>query len=189
MELYTSELNKLSTAILEKIVEAIGMKTEEMKELVGEGRQTIRVNYYPPCHLSDQVLGLTPHSDATLITILLQLNDVHGLQVRKDGNWVPVKPLPNAFILNVGDILEIITNGTYRSIEHRATVNPEKERLSFATFIGVGAGGEIGPAPSLVSKQKPAMFRRVKVEEYYKGMFSRKLQGKSYLDYMKIEQD
>ncbi|MBA0580016.1 hypothetical protein Gorai_022255 [Gossypium raimondii] len=189
MELYTSELNKLSTAILEKIVEAIGMKTEEMKELVGEGRQTIRVNYYPPCHLSDQVLGLTPHSDATLITILLQLNDVHGLQVRKDGNWVPVKPLPNAFILNVGDILEIITNGTYSSIEHRATVNPKKERLSFATFIGVGAGGEIGPAPSLVSKQKPAMFRRVKVEEYYKGMFSRKLQGKSYLDYMKIEQE
>ncbi|XP_017641322.1 protein SRG1-like [Gossypium arboreum] len=189
MELYTSELNKLSTAILEKIVEAIGMKTEEMKEFVGEGRQTIRVNYYPPCHLSDQVLGVTPHSDATLITILLQLNDVHGLQVRKDGNWVPVKPLPNAFIHNVGDILEIITNGTYRSIEHRATVNREKERLSFATFIGVGAGGEIGPAPSLVSKQKPAMFRRVKVEEYYKGMFSRKLHGKSYIDYLKIEQD
>ncbi|XP_039022887.1 protein SRG1-like isoform X3 [Hibiscus syriacus] len=188
MELYSSELNNLYIAILAKMAEALNMKTEEM-EFIGEGRQAMRVNYYPPCHLPAQVIGLTPHSDASVITILLQLNEVEGLQIKKDGKWVSVKPLPNAFIVNIGDIFEIITNGRYRSIEHRATVNSERERLSFATFCGVGDDGEIGPAPSLISEQTPAMFRRVKVEEYYKGLFARKLQGKSYLDFMRIEHD
>ncbi|GMJ05351.1 SENESCENCE-RELATED GENE 1, senescence-related gene 1 [Hibiscus trionum] len=189
MELYSSELNNLYLAILAKMAEALNMKTEEMEEFIGEGRQAMRVNYYPPCHLPEQVIGLTPHSDASVITILLQLNEVEGLQIKKDGKWVSVKPLPNAFIVNIGDIFEIITNGTYRSIEHRATVNSKRERLSIATFCGLGIDGEIGPAPSLISEQTPAIFRRVKVEEYYKGLFARKLQGKSYLDFMRTEHD
>lgn len=107
MESYSSELNNLFKAILAKMVEALSMKTEEMEKFIGEGRQAIR-NYYPPCHLPKQVIGLTPHSDASIITILLQLNEVEGLQIRKDGKWVTVKPLPNAFIVNVGDLLEVI---------------------------------------------------------------------------------
>ncbi|GMJ05350.1 SENESCENCE-RELATED GENE 1, senescence-related gene 1 [Hibiscus trionum] len=189
MERYTSDLNNLSVAMLEKIAEALHMKAEEMTEFVGEGRQTIRVNCYPPCELSDQVMGLTAHSDATLITILLQLNDVDGLEIRKDGKWVRVHPLPDAFIINVGDILEIISNGRYRSIEHRGTVHPVNERLSFATFFGLAYDGELGPAPSLISEQTPAKFTRVKVQEFYKGLFARKLQGKAYIDTFKIQQD
>ncbi|XP_039022886.1 protein SRG1-like isoform X2 [Hibiscus syriacus] len=189
MERYTSDLNSLSKAMQEKIAEALHMKIEEMKELVGEGRQTIRVNCYPPCDMSDQVMGITPHSDATLITVLLQLNDVDGLEIRKDGKWVRVHPQPDAFIVNVGDMLEIISNGRYRSIEHRGTVHPEKERLSFATFFGLRYDGELGPAPSLVSEQSPAKFMKVKVQEFYKGLFSRGLQGKAYIDTFKIDQD
>ncbi|KAK8706354.1 hypothetical protein V6N13_049923 [Hibiscus sabdariffa] len=189
MERYTSDLNNLSTAMLEKIAEALHMETEEMTEFVGEGRQTIRINCYPPCELSDQVMGLTPHSDATLITILLQLNDVDGLEIRKDGKWVQVQPLPNAFIINVGDILEIMSNGRYRSIEHRGTVHPVKERFSFAAFFGPRLDGELGPAPSLISEQTPAKFRRATVQEFYKGLFARRLQGKAYVDTFKIQQD
>ncbi|XP_039022946.1 protein SRG1-like [Hibiscus syriacus] len=189
MERYTFDLNNLSTAMLGKIAEALHMKTEEMTVFVGEGRQTIRVNCYPPCELSDQVMGLTPHSDSTLITILLQLNDVDGLEIRKGGKWVQIQPLPDAFVINVGDILEIISNGRYYSIEHRVTVHPEKERLSFATFFGLGHDGELGPAPSLVSEQTPAKFTRVKVQEFYKGLFSRRLQGKAYIDTFRIQQD
>ncbi|KAK6229221.1 hypothetical protein SCA6_018172 [Theobroma cacao] len=146
----------------------------------------MRMNYYPPCGEPEQVIGLTPHSDATGLTILLQVNEVEGLQVKKDGNWVPVKPLPNAFIVNIGDVLEIITNGVYRSIEHRATVNSEKERLSIATFCSPNYNGEVGPAPSLISEGNQALFRRVRVEEYFKTLFARQLQEKSYLDSMRI---
>ncbi|KAL2331278.1 hypothetical protein Fmac_018859 [Flemingia macrophylla] len=93
------------------------------------------MNYYPPSPQPEKVIGLTPHSDGVGLTILLQVNEVEGLQIKKNGMWVPIMPLPNAFIVNIGDILEIITNGIYQSIEDRATVNSEIERLSIATSL------------------------------------------------------
>ena len=53
------------------------------------------------------MIGLNPHSDGIGLTILLQINETEGLQIKKDGIWVPVKPLPNAFIVNIGDMLEV----------------------------------------------------------------------------------
>ncbi|XP_038685498.1 protein SRG1-like [Tripterygium wilfordii] len=186
LELYSLEVKNQAMEILELMAKALNMKDEEMREFFEEGYQSIRMNYYPPCPQPEKVIGLTPHSDAVALTILLQVNEVEGLQVKKDGKWVPVKPLPNAFIVNIGDMLEIITNGTYRSIEHRATVNSEKERLSIATFYSPRYDGEVGPALSLIGEGKPALFKRVSVEEYFKGLFARKLNSKSYLDVMRI---
>nr|KYP57139.1 Protein SRG1 [Cajanus cajan] len=112
---------------------------------------------------------------------------VEGLQIKKDGMWVPVIPLPNAFVVNVGDILEIITNGIYRSIEHRATVNSEKERVSIATFYSPRHDAVIGPWPSLITKQTPPQFKRIQTMEYFKNFFARKLEGKAYRDALRIE--
>jgi isopenicillin N synthase-like dioxygenase len=94
--------------IVEYMGKALKMDENEMRMLFEDGVQSMRMNYYPPCPEPEKVIGLTPHSDGSALTILLQLNDVQGLQVRKDGNWVPVKPLPNAFIVNIGDILEVL---------------------------------------------------------------------------------
>ncbi|CAH8304150.1 unnamed protein product [Eruca vesicaria subsp. sativa] len=131
LETYSTEVKSIAKILLEKMARALKIKPEEMEELFDdELGQKIRMNYYPPCPEPDQVNGATPHSDATGLTILLQ--------IKKDGKWIPVKPLPNAFIVNIGDILEIITNGTYKSIEHRGVVNSEKERLSVAAFHNNG---------------------------------------------------
>ncbi|KAL8090938.1 hypothetical protein AgCh_040135 [Apium graveolens] len=129
------------------------MNPEEMEVLFDEGMQSMRMNYYPPCPQPDQVIGIAPHSDSVGLTILLQLNETEGLQVRKDGIWVPIKPLPSAFVVNIGDILEVVTNGTYLSIEHRGVVNSEKERMSIATFLNSNLQGDFGPAPSLLSSE------------------------------------
>ncbi|CAI0437376.1 unnamed protein product [Linum tenue] len=187
LENYSLEVRNLAAKVLDQMAKALKMKPEEMKDIFsGNIRQAMRTNYYPPCPEPDKVIGLTPHSDSTGLTILLQVNEVEGLQIKKDGSWVPVKVLPNAFVVNVGDIVEIITNGVYRSIEHRATVNSEKERLSIASFHSPRFDGEIYPAPSLVTGESPALFRNVSVKEYLKGLFSRELQGKSYLDTLRI---
>jgi isopenicillin N synthase-like dioxygenase len=93
--------------ILKLMAKAIGMEYNYMKNLFEDGRQSIRMNYYPPCPQPELVIGLSPHSDATGLTILLQLNEIEGLQIRKDGMWIPVIPLPNAFVVNIGDILEV----------------------------------------------------------------------------------
>ena len=93
---------------LEQMGKALNMEEMEMKELFEDGTQTMRMNYYPPCPQPEKVIGLTPHSDADAVTILLQVNEVEGLQIRKNGRWVPVKPMPNAFTINVGDKMEVI---------------------------------------------------------------------------------
>ncbi|TKY49256.1 SRG1 protein [Spatholobus suberectus] len=186
LEVYSQEMKDLAMAIIGHMGKALKMEEKEIKELCEDGMQLMRMNYYPPCPQPEKVIGLSPHSDGIGLTILLQVNEVEGLQIRKDGSWVPVKPLPNAFIVNVGDILEIITNGIYRSIEHRATVNSDKERLSIATFYSPRQDGVVGPASSLITEQTPARFKSIGVKEYFNGLFSRKLDGKSYVDVMSI---
>ncbi|CAA7060227.1 unnamed protein product [Microthlaspi erraticum] len=187
IETYSAEVRSITKILLAKMATALKIKPEEMEKLFDDELvQRLRMNYYPPCPQPDKVIGLTPHSDFTGLTILLQVNEVEGLQIKKNGKWVSVKPLPNAFVVNVGDMIEIITNGIYRSIEHRGVVNAEKERLSVAAFHNVGYGKEFGPLRSLVERQKAAFFRSMPTDEYFEGLFSRELGGKAYLDVMRI---
>ncbi|GAB2299055.1 hypothetical protein Dimus_033129 [Dionaea muscipula] len=187
LERYSDELKKLALFMLDCIAKALNMKADEMRDLYEGARQGMRMNYYPPCPQPDVAIGLTPHSDASALTILLQINEVEGLHIKKDRRWIAVKPLPNAFIVNIGDTLEILTNGMYNSVEHRAVVNSEKERLSIATFHGARLDGEIGPAPSLITPQSPALFRRIKALDYFKAHVSCKLDGKSCMDQLRIQ--
>ena len=83
---------------------------------------------------------------------------------------------------------QIVSNGVYRSIEHRATVNLAKERLSVATFYSSNLNSELGPAGSIIGPHNPPCFRREPTEQYFKGFFARKLYGKSYLEVMRLEQ-
>jgi len=94
--------------IVEEMGKSLKMEEREMRELFENGMQSMRMNYYPACPEAEKVIGLTPHSDGVGLTILLQVSEVEGLQVRKDGMWILVKPLPNAFIVNIGDMLEVI---------------------------------------------------------------------------------
>ncbi|KAG5068361.1 hypothetical protein JHK85_000738 [Glycine max] len=187
LESYSLELGKLSIAIIKLISKALEINTNELLELFEDLSQSMRMNCYPPCPQPEHVIGLNPHSDAGALTILLQVNEMEGLQIRKDGMWIPIKPLSNAFVINVGDILEILTNGIYRSVEHRATINAEKERISIATFHRPQMNRIVGPTPSLVTPERPALFKRIGVADYYRGYFSRELRGKSYIDVIKIK--
>ncbi|WJX30915.1 hypothetical protein P8452_19403 [Trifolium repens] len=82
--------------------------------------------------------------------------------------------------------IQIITNGIYPSIEHQATVNSEKERISLATFYGPNMQAILAPAPSLVTQERPAQFRKISVVDHFNGYFPQELRGKSYLNQMKI---
>ncbi|MCL7046874.1 hypothetical protein MKW94_012716, partial [Papaver nudicaule] len=107
MESYSSELNKLSMVLLEMMEKALQVaEAKGITKFFEDGFQQMRMNYYPPCPRPELVTGLTSHSDFGGLTILLQLNEVEGLQIKKDERWISVKPLPDAFIVNVGDVLE-----------------------------------------------------------------------------------
>ncbi|XP_031132288.1 protein SRG1-like [Ipomoea triloba] len=186
IEAYSLEVHKLAMKILSLVAKILGIKAEEMSMLFEEGMQSIRMNYYPPCPQPELVLGLSPHSDAGGLTILLQANETQGLEIKKDGIWIPIVPIHNAFIVNIGGSLEIFTNGIYSSIEHRGVVNREKERISIATFHSPKMNGELGPASNLITPQTPAKFKRVSVMDYFRQFLGRKLDGKSHVDAYKI---
>ncbi|KAI9126632.1 hypothetical protein K1719_002228 [Acacia pycnantha] len=108
-----------------------------------------------------------------------EVNGVSGLQVDKNGVWVPVNILPNSLVVNVGDILEIISNGVYKSPVHRATVNTGKERISMVLFFVAKLDAEIGPAKSLISPENPPLYKTLEAEKYFNDYFSLKQQGRS----------
>lgn len=72
--------------------------------------QGLWLNHYPPCRQANRVLGMSPHTDAAGLTLLLQVNDMPGLQIRRDGKWFAVDALDGALVLIVGDILEVMDN-------------------------------------------------------------------------------
>ncbi|KAF5752516.1 hypothetical protein HS088_TW01G00431 [Tripterygium wilfordii] len=189
LERYITELQELGMKLLMVMARALKIEREEVMELFDDGMQSMRMTYYPQCPQPELVMGITPHSDATGITILNQLNGVDGLEIKKDGVWIPVKFLPDAFVVNVGDILEILSNGVYSSIEHRVTVNSKKERISISFFMNPKFEADIGPISSLINLQNPPLFKKLGMEQYVKDFFSRKLNGKSHLERMKIETD
>lgn len=67
----------------------------------------LRVNFYPKCPQPDLTLGLSPHSDPGGMTILLPDQNVAGLQVRRNDGWITVKPEAHAFIVNIGDQIQV----------------------------------------------------------------------------------
>ncbi|KAK7260566.1 hypothetical protein RIF29_26718 [Crotalaria pallida] len=187
LESYFTELRKLGMTLLGLLGQAISMDMKEVEELFDDGMQSMRMTYYPPCPQPEQVEGLTPHSDANGITILHQINGVEGLEIKKGGVWIPVTFHPNAFVVNVGDIMEILSNGAYTSVEHRAAVNKEKERISIAMFFNLKLEAEIGPVKRLISPENPSLFKSMQMEDYVKDFFSRNLNGKSNLEKMRIK--
>lgn len=107
LDKYSAELKRVADCLVGFMAKNLGLHPEEFANLFNDGIQSVRINYYPPCRHANKVLGLSPHSDAVGLTLLLQVNQVEGLQIRRNGRWLPIKPLPGAFIVNIGDILEV----------------------------------------------------------------------------------
>ncbi|ONI28331.1 hypothetical protein PRUPE_1G138800 [Prunus persica] len=187
VEVYSKEVRKLCQNLLKYIAMGLGLKGDVFEKMFGETVQAIRMNYYPPCSRPDLVLGLSPHSDGSALTVLQQGKDTSvGLQILKDDRWVPVKPIPNALIINIGDTTEVLTNGKYKSVEHRAVTNKEKDRLSIVTFYAPSYEIELGPMEELVDENNPCKYRRYIHGEYSKHYVTNKLQGKKTLEFAKI---
>ncbi|KAF7816419.1 protein SRG1-like [Senna tora] len=175
---YSAEICRVSEEILANLSMLMRMKEDSLKELHKVMRIAMRMNYYPFCSKPELVLGISPHSDGGSITILLQDDYITGLQIRHQGQWVPVKPLPGAFVVNIGDALQMWSNGVYKSVEHRAITNARKARMSVAMFVMPDDDAEMGPVDTMVCDNGPALYQRVKYNDYMRSYLDRKLEGK-----------
>lgn len=188
VEAYSTEVGKLCQSLLKYLAMTLGLKGDVLNEMFGEAVEAIRMNYYPPCSRPDLVLGLSPHSDGSALTVLQERRGSSvGLQILKDDKWVSVQPLPNALVINIGDTLEVLSNGKYKSVEHRAVTHKQKDRLSIVTFYAPSYEIELGPIPELVDENNPCKYRRYNHGEYSKHYVTNKLQGKKTLEFAKIQ--
>uniref|UniRef100_A0A7N0UA80 Fe2OG dioxygenase domain-containing protein n=1 Tax=Kalanchoe fedtschenkoi TaxID=63787 RepID=A0A7N0UA80_KALFE len=102
---YADQMKLLAHKLLASISQSLGLVASSIEHAVGEIYQNITLSYYPPCPQPELTLGLQAHSDFGAITLLTQ-DDVEGLQVLKDGNWIIVKPLSHAIIVLLSDQTE-----------------------------------------------------------------------------------
>ncbi|CAD6238736.1 unnamed protein product [Miscanthus lutarioriparius] len=185
---YSAETAKVTASLLRFMAADLGVEPEHLLEAFRGQPQSMRTTYYPPCRQAADVLGLSPHTDATGLALLLHVNDVQGLQIRRDGKWHAVNPLDGAFVVSIGDILEILSNGRYRSIEHRVVVHPDKERISAAMFHQPCPNTTTGPLPELVNRDSGgARYRSMDYMDFMNNFFASKLDGRrSHMDAMRI---
>lgn len=112
---YMNAMEELGKTILEMLANGLGLSSNFFTRHMTERESAmLRANRYPPCPLPDRCLGLGSHSDPHTLTILLQ-DHIGGLQVRNDNKqWFGIRPLPNSFVVNIGDTLEVyIQNPTF----------------------------------------------------------------------------
>jgi isopenicillin N synthase-like dioxygenase len=189
VERYAIEVERVAQEVLSLFAENLHLEAEYFKDKFGsEPMQMMRMNLYPPCPRPDLVLGLSPHSDGGGITLLLQDDQTEGLHVRKDNQWIPVKPIPYALVVNIGDLVEVMTNGRYKSVEHRAVTSRERARLSVALFYSAGMDAEVAPSSKIVDEDQQLLYRKFIHDEYIRYYLSKQLNGKHPLaDFAKLD--
>ncbi|XP_020237552.1 flavonol synthase/flavanone 3-hydroxylase [Cajanus cajan] len=167
-EEYCMFIREVVEKLLKSMSIGLGLEENELKEAANgddEMHYLLKINYYPPCPCPDLVLGVPPHTDMSYLTILVP-NEVQGLQAFRDGHWYDVKYVPNALVIHIGDQMEILSNGEYKAVFHRTTVNKEKTRMSWPVFIEPKADHQVGPHPNLVNEANPPKYKTKKYKDY-----------------------
>ncbi|XP_009342690.2 protein DMR6-LIKE OXYGENASE 2-like [Pyrus x bretschneideri] len=184
-EEYAQEVEKLALKLMGLIALSLGLPEDRFSNYFKDQTSSIRLNHYPACPSPELALGVGRHKDGGALTVLAQ-DDVGGLEVRRktDGAWIRVKPTPNAYIINVGDSIQVWTNEKYQSVEHRVMVNSVKERFSIPYFLNPSHYTLIKPLEELTNEQNPAKY---KPYSWGKFMTNRKLSNFKKLNVENIQ--
>ncbi|KAL6848946.1 hypothetical protein ACP4OV_021529 [Aristida adscensionis] len=185
LEEYTAAVREVGGRVLELIAEGLGLERALLRRMVvgrDGGDEMLRVNHYPPCPLplapaDCGVTGFGEHTDPQIISVL-RSNCTGGLQIKlRDGRWAPVPPDPESFFVNVGDSLQVLTNGRFRSVKHRVVAPAEgaQSRLSVIYFGGPAPGQRIAPLPQLMRDGEQSLYREFTWGEYKRAAYKTRL--------------
>ncbi|KAG6500981.1 gibberellin 2-beta-dioxygenase 2-like [Zingiber officinale] len=193
---YVKQVRQLAIELLEMLAEGLGLQDTRVFSRMLEDTDNdslIRFNHYPtpPCLPGsaddDRVgngtgsvrVGFGEHSDPQLLSILWS-NDVDGLQIRlpstsdeHDVEWVPVPADPTALYVNIGDLLQVMTNGRLISVRHRALANSSRSRMSTVFFAAPSLSTRISPLYEMINKSHwPRRYKSFTWGEFKRAMYT-----------------
>ena len=175
---YLDRLTQLGHALMRGIAISLGLQQEFFRDhLTADPILLFRIFHYPPLtDATSDLWSVGEHTDYGLLTILKQ-DQIGGLQVKSQGQWIEAPPVAGSFVCNIGDVLDRMTGGLYRSTPHRVRNRGTQSRYSFPFFFDPGWDAEIKPILSSTTATKLP-------EKRWDGANLEELSG-TYGDYLK----
>ncbi|KAK9122825.1 hypothetical protein Sjap_012427 [Stephania japonica] len=175
---------RVAEELMEMMCEGLGVKKDKLKEMSCLEHRKLLSHFYPYCPQPDLTMGLPPHTDRGVLTVLLQ-NEVNGLHVKHGKEWVEVKPVHGALIIN------IFSNDAFTSIKHRVVANPSKNpRISLAAIFNPSKRGEndvYGVFPEIISAEKPSLYKEFTIPEIQKQGLTNDSGCRAIIDLFKFD--
>lgn len=161
LELFTA-FDRAGGRILAAIARHLGLAPDFFEDTVRDGNSVMRLLHYPPVSAGAAGVRAGAHEDINTITLLLGAEEA-GLQLLdRDGQWLPVSPKEGELVVNIGDMLQRLTNNVLKSTSHRV-VNPPAERrghsrYSMPFFLHFRPDYLIETLPGCVSEERPNLY-------------------------------